>query len=94
MNAGPPHIFDWGGSPPAPPPGSYAYAINSQECKSFEIDTVTIKKSMTEYHHLINSQGLVTFYSNAAVYGGNEYGKSRVRLCLTFEAKISVFKRG
>ena len=27
---------------------------NSQECKSFEIDTVTIKKSMTEYHHWIN----------------------------------------
>ena len=22
-----------------------------QECKSFEIDAVTIKKSMTEYHH-------------------------------------------
>ena len=26
----------------------------SQECKSFEIDAVTIKKSMTEYHHWIN----------------------------------------
>ena len=25
-----------------------------QECKSFEIDAVTIKKSMTEYHHWIN----------------------------------------
>ena len=29
-------------------------SINSQECKSFEIDAVTIKKSMTEYHHWIN----------------------------------------
>ena len=28
--------------------------INSQECNSFEIDAVTIKKSMTEYHHWIN----------------------------------------
>ena len=30
--------------------------INSQEYKSFEIDVVTIKISMTEYHHLINRQ--------------------------------------
>ena len=29
-------------------------SINSQECKSFEIDAVTIKKSMTKYHHWIN----------------------------------------
>ena len=29
-------------------------SINSQECKSYEIDAVTIKKSMTEYHHWIN----------------------------------------
>ena len=29
---------------PPPPPGS-------QECKSFEIDAVTTKKSMTEYYH-------------------------------------------
>ena len=28
---------------------------------------------MTEYHILINR---LTFYSNTAVYGGNEYGKS------------------
>ena len=29
--------------------------VNKQpECKSFEIDAVTIKKSMTEYHHWIN----------------------------------------
>ena len=27
---------------------------NSQECNSFEIDAVTIKKSMTEYLHWIN----------------------------------------
>ena len=29
-------------------------SINSQECKSFDIDAVTIKNSMTEYHHRIN----------------------------------------
>ena len=29
---------------------------------------------MTEYHHWINGQ--VHLYSNTAVYGGNEYGKS------------------
>ena len=34
------------GSTPPPPP--------SQECKSFEIDAVTTKKSMTEYYHWIN----------------------------------------
>ena len=27
---------------------------NSQEYKSFEMDAVPIKISMTEYHHLIN----------------------------------------
>ena len=31
-------------------------AINSQEYKSFEIYAVTIKISMTEYHHWINGQ--------------------------------------
>ena len=31
-------------------------SINSQEYKSFEIDAVIIKISMTEYHHLINRQ--------------------------------------
>ena len=30
--------------------------INSQEYKSFEIDAITIKISMTEYHHVINRQ--------------------------------------
>ena len=29
-------------------------SINSHECKSFEIDAVTIKKSMIEYYHWIN----------------------------------------
>ena len=29
-------------------------SINSQEYKSFEIYAVTIKISVTEYHHLIN----------------------------------------
>ena len=36
-------------------------SINSQECKSIEIDAVTIKKSMTEYHHLINDQAYLLF---------------------------------
>ena len=31
-------------------------------------------KSMTEYHQLITVR--LNFYSNTAVYGGNEYGKS------------------
>ena len=31
-------------------------SINSQEYKSFEIYAVTIKISMTEYHHWINGQ--------------------------------------
>ena len=30
--------------------------MNGQECKSLEIYAVTIKKSMTEYHYLINRQ--------------------------------------
>ena len=29
--------------------------------QKFEIDAVTIKKSMTEYHHLINSQAYILF---------------------------------
>ena len=33
--------------------------INSQECKSF--DAVTIKKSMNEYNHLINSKAYLLF---------------------------------
>ena len=52
--------------------------INSQEYKSFEIHAVTVKISMTEYHHWINGQ--LTIYYNTAVYGGggggHEYGKS------------------
>ena len=30
--------------------------IQMEEYKSFEIDAVTIKKSMTEYHHYILTQ--------------------------------------
>ena len=33
--------------------------MNSQECKRFEIDAVTIKKYVTEYHHLTNSQAYI-----------------------------------
>ena len=40
--------------------------INSQEYKRFEMYAVTIKISMTEYHHWINRH---TIYSNTAVYG-------------------------
>ena len=36
-------------------------SINSQEFTRFEIDAVPIKKSMTEYHHLINTQAYVLF---------------------------------
>ena len=35
--------------------------INSQEYKSFEIYAVTIKISMTEYHHWINGQAYHLF---------------------------------
>ena len=37
-------------------------SINSQDYKSFEMDAVTIiKKSVTEYHHLINRQAYGLF---------------------------------
>ena len=36
-------------------------SINSQEYKSFEMDAVPIKKPMTEYHHLPNSQVYILF---------------------------------
>ena len=50
--------------------------VNKQhiKCKSFEIDAVTIKKSMTEYHHGIN--GLATIYCNTVSIVENEYGES------------------
>ena len=51
-----------------------------QECKSFEIDVITIKKSMTEYHHLINSQA----YFTQQYMGGNEYVKLVNCLILLF----------
>ena len=35
--------------------------INSQEYKSFEIYAVTIKISMTEYHHWISGQAYHLF---------------------------------
>ena len=37
-------------------------SINSQEYKSLEMDTVTIKISMTEYYQLINRQAYGLFY--------------------------------
>ena len=53
-------------------------SINSQEYKRFEIHVVTIKISMTDYHHSINC---FLVYANTAVYGGggggdDEYGQS------------------
>ena len=39
----------------------FRWIKNSQEYKRFEIDAVTIKKSMTEYHILINSQAYLLF---------------------------------
>ena len=42
--------------------------VNSQEYKSFEIYAVSIKISMTEYHHWINDLVDHLFY-NTAVYG-------------------------
>ena len=39
--------------------------MNSQESKSFEIDAVTIKKSMTEYHHWINGLADHLFYHSS-----------------------------
>ena len=41
--------------------------INSQEYKSFDIYAVSIKISMTEYHHWITVW--LTIYFNTAVYG-------------------------
>ena len=44
-------------------------SINNQEFKFFEIDAVTIKTSMTEYHHLNKQSGLHLIIT-LAVYGG------------------------
>ena len=41
----------------------------------FEIDAVTIKKCMTEYHHLINGQVDLYILTQQSM-GGNYYGKS------------------
>ena len=50
-------------------------SINIQELKRFEIDAVTIKKFMTDYLHLINSQAYICVLTQHSM-GGNEYGKS------------------
>ena len=49
-------------------------SINSQECKRFDIGAVTIKKSMIEYHNLINHQAYLILTQQSI--GGNEYGES------------------
>ena len=47
--------------------------MNSQKCKSFEIDAVTIKISMTEYNKFIKS-GLPFIQTQQSMGGGvNEY---------------------
>ena len=57
--------------------------INSQEWKSFEIDAVTSKISMTEYHHWINRQTYGLFlHSSLLGYGGKEYGIKSGHLCI------------
>ena len=38
--------------------------INSQEYKSSDIGAITIKISMTEYHHLIDRQTYGLFYGD------------------------------
>ena len=45
---------------------SFRWTNKQPEIQSFEIYAVTIKISMTEYHHWINR---LTIYSNTAVYG-------------------------
>ena len=42
--------------------------MDSQEYNIFEITAVSIKISMTEYHHWINGQVLITICFNTAVY--------------------------
>ena len=49
---------------------------NSQEYKSFEIDAVTFKISITEYYHLINHQAYGLFQNSNVTMGQNEYGNS------------------
>ena len=51
--------------------------INKQpEMQKFEIDAVTIKKSMTKYHHVIKQSGL-PIIQHSSLRGENEYhGKS------------------
>ena len=39
----------------------FRWIKHSQEYKRFEIDAVTIKISMTEYHHLLNRQAYGLF---------------------------------
>ena len=41
--------------------------VHSQEFKSFEIYAVTIKISMTEYHHWLTVT--LTIYSNSSLWG-------------------------
>ena len=43
--------------------------------KQPEIDAVKIKKSMTEYHHLINNQAYFFILKEQSM-GENEYGRS------------------
>ena len=60
--------------------------INSQEYKSFEIYAVSIKISMTEYHHWINGLSDHLFYLQQSM-GRNEYGISgHLHIFAFFEA--------
>ena len=52
--------------------------MKSQECKSFEMNAVTIKNSMTELSSFKKQSGLPFILKNTADYGLNlnEYGNS------------------
>ena len=65
------------------------WSINSQEHKSFQIYSVTIKISMTEYHHWINRQAYCLFYCLCA-----EMSKINPVTCLFsfFEALKGAFE--
>ena len=64
---------------------------NSQEYKSFDIYVVTIKISMTEYHHLINYLADGLFLTLQSM-GENEYGISGHLYFHFFEALNNAFE--
>ena len=47
----------------------FRWIYKQPEIQSFDIDAVTIKMSMTEYHHLINCQAYGLFYKHSSLWG-------------------------